>query len=567
MYGVFIHINGNESTVFAHLRTIVTDPGLSANLTTSTIPDPDGGSAISIVGDGRVSFSTPAPLVLDVGSQVLRDLVKDTDLILLIRGEETLYEYVPGERLIECGGTTSPIRIVAGKKFIEIFYDVHGCRTTGTAMGYWVKDGSGKRIPMPFDVTLFHELVHAWRKANGTRNPADPELQTVTMGPCENDYRFLRGMPLRATSAPDVYEGAGNCVMPAAPPPPKVTPKKSGCIVATAAYGNELEPEVALLRRFRDEVLLPTRAGAEFFERFNSYYYAFSPAVADSMRSNDDMAKTLKVALVEPITHFLDLVLRTPDAPLEGVSEPWLSYLRFQLDTFDRWIEQVELPSDFSGMTPDEIATELATLLRYALRTPEKRDQYLSQLERVGALPLRVRGARAETIAIRLRETGRPESEIARIVRTATNERPEHSDHAFGTHEDVDIERDNPNEWFYTVTFRNSTHIAADPNDPIVPISLDFRVFYKRRNLTGIVYQEVLNVPPSGVAVIAMGVCSQMESYSWGAWGYVEDNGVRVYERLVSSNDFGVGSLTPQKVSQIIARDTQPCADSWEVTS
>jgi hypothetical protein len=565
--GVYIHVNGNESTVFTHLSQIVTDPGLSANLTTSSIPNPDGGPGISIVGDGRVSFSTPAPFVLDVGSMVLRELVNDTNLILLIRGEDTLFEYRPGDRLIACGGVTSPVTIVNGKKFIQIYYDVNGCKTTGAAMGYFVIDGSGNQIPMPFDVILLHELIHAWRKANGTRNPADPEGQIVTTGPSENDYRTLRSMPLRATSAADVHRGGPNCALPPAMPPAKVTPKKSGCIVATAAYGNELEPEVALLRRFRDDVLLPTRTGAEFFDRFNSYYYSFSPAIADAMRSNDDMAKTLKISLVEPITHFLDLILQAPDAPIEGVPEPWLSYLRFQLDKFDRWIEQVELPLDFSAMTPDAIATELATLLRYALRTPEKRDQYLAQLERLGALPLRVDGACAETVAARLRCAGRPESEIARIVRPAAGEMQDHGEHAFGVNEDVDIARDNPSEWFYTVTFRNSTHIAADPNDPVVPISLDFRVFYKRRNLAGIVYQEVLNVPPSGVAVIAMGVCSQMESYSWGAWGYVEDNGKLVYDRLVSSNDFGVGSLTPQKVSQLVARDTEPCADSWEVTS
>ena len=54
----------------------------------------------------------------------------------------------------------------------------------------------------------------------------------------------------------------------------------SGCLIATATFGSELAPEVQFLRDFRDYKILQTFAGTSFMVAFNTWYYSFSPGVA-----------------------------------------------------------------------------------------------------------------------------------------------------------------------------------------------------------------------------------------------------------------------------------------------
>ena len=58
----------------------------------------------------------------------------------------------------------------------------------------------------------------------------------------------------------------------------------SGCLIATAAFGSELTPQVQYLRNFRDHYILSTASGSAFMNTFNSIYYSFSPQVADYER-------------------------------------------------------------------------------------------------------------------------------------------------------------------------------------------------------------------------------------------------------------------------------------------
>jgi peptide/nickel transport system substrate-binding protein len=71
----------------------------------------------------------------------------------------------------------------------------------------------------------------------------------------------------------------------------------SPCVIATATYGSELTPQVQFLRSFRDNRVLQTFAGSQFMAVFNSFYYSFSPDVADSIRGNDPLRAVMQVIL------------------------------------------------------------------------------------------------------------------------------------------------------------------------------------------------------------------------------------------------------------------------------
>ena len=70
-----------------------------------------------------------------------------------------------------------------------------------------------------------------------------------------------------------------------------------GCLIATAAYGTEMAPQVQFLREVRDNQLMKTESGMSFMTGFNSLYYLFSPTIADMQRENPAFRETVKIGL------------------------------------------------------------------------------------------------------------------------------------------------------------------------------------------------------------------------------------------------------------------------------
>ena len=70
-----------------------------------------------------------------------------------------------------------------------------------------------------------------------------------------------------------------------------------GCLIATAAYGSEMAPQVQLLREIRDNQLMNTEAGSAFMGAFNEAYYSFSPYIADMERENPLFKEAVKLGL------------------------------------------------------------------------------------------------------------------------------------------------------------------------------------------------------------------------------------------------------------------------------
>ena len=75
-----------------------------------------------------------------------------------------------------------------------------------------------------------------------------------------------------------------------------------GCLIATAAYGSEMSPQVQMLREIRDNQLMNTEAGKSFMGTFNSVYYSFSPAIADMQRDSPILKEVVKVGLTPMIS-------------------------------------------------------------------------------------------------------------------------------------------------------------------------------------------------------------------------------------------------------------------------
>ena len=74
--------------------------------------------------------------------------------------------------------------------------------------------------------------------------------------------------------------------------------KKGGCLIATAAFGSEMAPQVQFLREIRDNTVLQTESGSAFMAGFNQFYYSFSPAIADYERENPAFKEAVKITLV-----------------------------------------------------------------------------------------------------------------------------------------------------------------------------------------------------------------------------------------------------------------------------
>ena len=102
----------------------------------------------------------------------------------------------------------------------------------------------------------------------------------------------------------DIAVGDAQTTMPDNVPP---TEENGGCLIATAAYGSEMAPQIQQLRELRDNTVLSTQSGIAFMSGFNQFYYSFSPSVADLERENPVFKEMVKIGLT-PMLSSLSLL-------------------------------------------------------------------------------------------------------------------------------------------------------------------------------------------------------------------------------------------------------------------
>jgi len=78
--------------------------------------------------------------------------------------------------------------------------------------------------------------------------------------------------------------------------------ERGGCLIATAAFGSEMAPQVQFLREIRDNTVLKTESGTAFMTSFNQFYYSFSPTIADYERENPVFKEAVKLTLTPLLT-------------------------------------------------------------------------------------------------------------------------------------------------------------------------------------------------------------------------------------------------------------------------
>ena len=121
-----------------------------------------------------------------------------------------------------------------------------------------------------------------------------------------DDYNFMEGTMLIANHINDytlkewtdvsTFSKDGS-TEPAKETTSVKTGNGGGCLIATAAYGSEMAPQVQLLREIRDNQLMNTESGTAFMSTFNNIYYTFSPTIADMERENPMFKEIVKAGL------------------------------------------------------------------------------------------------------------------------------------------------------------------------------------------------------------------------------------------------------------------------------
>lgn len=117
------------------------------------------------------------------------------------------------------------------------------------------------------------------------------------------------------------------------------------CVIATAAYGSEMAPEVVYMRFVRDELIGSTPTGRVLVGAFNAFYYSWSPVFAREIAASQVLRAVFRVLLLPLvwIAHATALVFTTL-AGMTGNTD-LASVLAFLLAAFMAVTVYIALPT------------------------------------------------------------------------------------------------------------------------------------------------------------------------------------------------------------------------------
>jgi hypothetical protein len=73
---------------------------------------------------------------------------------------------------------------------------------------------------------------------------------------------------------------------------------RSACVIATAAYGSEMAPEVAYMRHVRDDMIGSNEVGRLLVNGWNTFYYSWSPPIAEFIGRSETSQTVFRILLM-----------------------------------------------------------------------------------------------------------------------------------------------------------------------------------------------------------------------------------------------------------------------------
>ncbi|HKX82386.1 MAG TPA: CFI-box-CTERM domain-containing protein [Nitrososphaera sp.] len=172
---------------------------------------------------------------------------------------------------------------------------VAGVPSSDAEVSYFVsgRDGSlvtkGRAEPVSTGQFQFELPAEETQKFS----PGPNQLKVFATGTKAVRYDVLSTPIVATTTDQQSPDPTPNSTSNGTPPPDQ----PSGCLIATAAFGSELSPQVQYLRNFREQYILSTAAGSAFMSTFNAAYYSFSPQVADYEREQPWLQSAVRTGL------------------------------------------------------------------------------------------------------------------------------------------------------------------------------------------------------------------------------------------------------------------------------
>jgi len=241
--------------------------------------------------DPRTEFFIFLPFVPAIGSNVPHNCAGEYCLPVYSFEEIGLSKLAPKTITFTLFSTSNPKPIVLGG-FMESVCDL---KINGKTIERYGNTCNGKNQPLQD-----YEIKFAWGiQRSDTYDIKETLVFTVTEGILEAEEK----KPETAEEKKPETESEQKTNSPTEPEELiNADENGGGCLIATATYGSELAPQVQMLREIRDNSLLQTQSGQSFMQGFNSFYYSFSPTIADYERQNPFFKETVKLTITPLIT-------------------------------------------------------------------------------------------------------------------------------------------------------------------------------------------------------------------------------------------------------------------------